>query len=86
MTKVLKVRNHLVPEFWAEGKPASNHTGCFTTDGERLFSYSLLIGDTCEKTGAKVLRDYTARGRHGFQSMTTSQHVGRARTAADIVD
>ena len=81
-----RVRNHLVPSYWAEGKPASNHRGSFTTDGKRLFSYSLLIGDTCEKTGAKILRDYTAGGRHGFQSMTTSCHVGRARVAADIVD
>ena len=81
-----RVRNHLVPQYWAEGKVASNHTGSFTTDGKRLFSYSLLIGDTCEKTGVKILRDYTAGGRHGFQSMTTSCHVGRARVAADIID
>ena len=81
-----RVRNHLVPEYWAEGKAVSNHNGSFTTDGKKLFSYGLLIGDTCEKTGSKVLRDYTARGRHGFQSMTTSQHVGRARVAADIID
>ncbi len=81
-----RVRNHLVPSYWAEGKSVSNHNGSFTTDGKRLFSYNLLIGDTCEKTGAKILRDYTARGRHGFQSMTTSQHVGRARCSADIID
>ena len=81
-----RVRNHLVPSYWAEGKVASNHTGSFSTDGTKLYSYNLLIGDTCEKTGAKVLRDYTAQGRHGFQSMTTSQHVGRARMHATIID
>jgi len=81
-----RVRNHLVPQYWAKGKPASNHRGCFTTDGTKLYSYNLLIGDTCEKTGAKVLRDYTAQGRHGFQSMTTSCHVGRARMHATIID
>jgi len=81
-----RVRNHLVPQYWAKGKAASNHNGCFTTDGTKLYSYNLLIGDTCEKTGAKVLRDYTAQGRHGFQSMTTSQHVGRARMHATIID
>ena len=81
-----RVRNHLVPEYWAEGKAASNHTGCFHTDGKQLFSYNLLIGDTCEKTGSKVLRNYTARGKWGYQSQTTSTHVGRARTSADIID
>ena len=81
-----RVRNHLVPQYWAKGKAASNHTGSFSTDGTKLYSYNLLIGDTCEKTGAKVLRDYTAQGRHGFQSMTTSQHVGRARMHATIID
>ena len=86
MNKVLKVRNHLIPDFWVEGEPASNHTGCFTTDGTKLYSYELLIGDTCTSTGAKVLRDYTAPGRHGFRSMTTSKHVGLSRAAADIID
>ena len=81
-----RVRNHYVPEYWAEGKPASNHNGSFTTNGKQLFSYSLLIGDTCEKTGSKVLREYTAGGKWGFQSMTTSCHVGKARCSADIID
>ncbi len=81
-----KVRNHLVPEYWAEGKAVSNHNGCFYTDGKKLFSYGLLIGDTCEKTGSKVLRDYTARGKWGYQSQTTSTHVGKARCSADIID
>ena len=80
-----RVRNHLVPQYWAEGKEASNHTGCFHTDGTQLFSYGLLIGDTCEKTGSKVLRDYTAGGKWGYQSQTTSCHVGRARMHADII-
>ena len=86
MIKTETVRNHLVPDFWNRGRPAQNHTGCFHTDGDKLYSYSLLIGDTCKETGLKILRDYTAPGRHGFRSMTTSQHVGRARLSADIVD
>ena len=81
-----RVRNNYVPEYWAEGKAVSNHNGSFTTDGKKLFSYGLLIGDTCEKTGSKVLRDYTAGGKWGFQSMTTSCHVGKARCSADIID
>jgi hypothetical protein len=81
-----KVRNHLVPVYWAEGKPASNHGGCFTTDGKTLYSYGLLIGDTCPDSGSKILRDYTANGNWGYRSQTTSVHVGRARTSADLVD
>lgn len=86
MSKVEVVRNAYVPYAWKEGKAARNHNGCFSTDGERLYSYELLIGDTCKKTGEKVLRDYTAHGRHGFRSMTTSQHVGKARIYAGIID
>ena len=81
-----RVRNHHVPEYCAEGKAVSNHNGSFRTDGKQLFSYGLLIGDTCEKTGSKVLREYTAGGKWGFQSMTTSCHVGKARCSADIID
>ena len=81
-----RVRNHHVPEYWAEGKAVSNHNGSFTTDGKKLFSYGLLIGDTCEKTGSKVLRDYTAAGKWGYQSQTTSTHVGKARWCADVID
>ena len=81
-----RVRNHLVPQYWAEGKAVSNHNGSFTTDGKKLYSYGLLIGDTCEKTGSKVLREYTAGGKWGYQSQTTSTHVGKARCSADIID
>ena len=81
---MLRMRNNLIALAWAEGNAACNHGGTFWTDGVRLYSYQLQIGDT---TGdVKVLRDYSANGRHGFKSMTTSQHVGKARTHADIVD
>ena len=86
MTKDRRVRNHLVPEFWAKGKKAANHRHSFSTDGIRLYSYGLMIGDTCPDTGAKVLRDYTAKGKWGFQSQTTSCHVGNARLSADVID
>ena len=80
-----RVSNHNIAPAWAQGRVASSHTGNFWTDGRKLYSYNLCIGDTTEQ-GVKVLRDYSARGRHGFQSMTTSCHVGRARYYADIVD
>lgn len=79
-----RMRNVAVADYWGRGRPAANHGGSFWTDGTKLFSYELQIGDTTD--GIKVLRDYSAKGRHGFKSMTTSQHVGRARIAADIID
>ena len=70
--------NALVAEAWALGKPARNHNGTLTTDGTRIYSYELQIGDTSE-SGKKIVRDYTAKGSYGFRSMTTSQHVGLLR-------
>lgn len=70
--------NALVAEAWALGNPARNHNGTLTTDGTRIYSYNLQIGDTSE-SGKKIVRDYTAKGSYGFRSMTTSQHVGLLR-------
>ena len=71
--------------YWKEGTAAANHGAQYWTDGSKLYSYELCIGDTTD-SGVKVLRDYTARGRHGYKSMTTSKHVGYARPAADLID
>ncbi len=79
-----KVVNHVVAECWHDNKSAKNHRQTFWTTGKKLFSYDLLIGDTTED-GIKVLKDYTARGRHGFKSQTTSCHVGLARSWADLI-
>ena len=76
MTK--PVCNSLVALAWSEGKPAINHRGTFHTDGKRIYSYELQIGDTSE-TNKKIVRDYTAKGSYGFQSQTTSCHVGLLR-------
>ena len=73
-----RVSNKEVALAWVNGKPAVSHTGAFSTDGTRIFSYELQIGDTSE-SGKKFVRDYTARGSYGFQSMTTSKHVGMLR-------
>lgn len=81
-----KVVNRLIPDFWSAGRPACNHGGTFWTDGQKLYSYKLMIGDTCPVTGKKVLRDHTANGKWGYSSQTTSVHVGRARVFADIID
>ena len=81
----MRVSNHILPHEWAQGRAAQSNTGNFWTDGTKLYSYRLCIGDTTEK-GVKVLRDYTSGTKWGFQSQTTSCHVGRARRHADIID
>ena len=72
------VTNSLVAEAWALGKPARNHNNSFYTDGKRIYSYGLQIGDTSAKE-KKIVRDYTKNGSYGFRSMTTSTHVGLLR-------
>jgi len=82
----MRVSNREVPRCWAHGVAANSHTGNFWTDGEKLYSYNLCIGDTSGKLG-KVLRDYTAGSdKYSYYSQTTSCHVGQARQWADIVD
>jgi len=81
-----RVTNYEVVENWSLGLSAENHRGSFHTDGYRLYSYQLLIGDTCPDSGDKIIRDYTANGKWGYQSQTTSCHVGRARLRADMID
>ena len=71
--------------YWAEGTPAANNGAQFWTDGQKLYSYRLCVGDT-SSNGKKILKDYSASGKHGFQSMTTSKHIGYARVHADIID
>ncbi|OUW11052.1 MAG: hypothetical protein CBD26_03950 [Candidatus Pelagibacter sp. TMED166] len=71
--------------YWADGEAAANNGAQFWTDGQKLYSYRLCIGDTASN-GKKVLKDYTSNGKHGFQSMTTSKHIGYARVHADIID
>lgn len=86
MNRIARVNNGTVPQYWVDGLAARSSTGAFSTNGQQLYSYDLLIGDTCDKTGAKILRDYTARGKWGYQSQTTSTHVGKARQYATIID
>jgi hypothetical protein len=79
---VSTVTNENVAHAWYRGEQAKNHTGCFHTNGVRLFSYSLCIGVT--KGGKKILLDYTAKTGH-FRSMTTSgKHISPTRAIADV--
>ena len=80
-----KSTNDEVALFWKLSRPAENHRGSFWTDGLKLYSYDLQIGDTCPVTNTKILKSYTAKGSWGFKSQTTSCHVGLAATKADVV-
>ena len=74
-----------VVKAWHKQQPA--HTQNMRTDGERLYSYDLLIGEW--RDGLPVVFNYTAHedinpfghrvSSLGFRSMTTSKHVGLAR-------
>ena len=77
-TAWLRVSNHEVAKHWAMGISGRSHTGNLYTDGTKIYSYALQIGDT-SPTGVKFVRDYTANGSYGFRSMTTSKHVGMLR-------
>jgi hypothetical protein len=70
---------------WYVGEPFE--AGSVATDGMGLYSYNLCIGVTKED-GAKSVLNYTARTLNGkpsrgYQSQTTSMHVGRAFAILD---
>ena len=71
-----RLDNDAVISAWLRGQRGSSHTGNLSTDGQKLFSYRLVIGDTLG--GEKIALDYTASVGQ-FQSQTTSQHVGLAK-------
>ena len=67
---------------WKCGQQGKSKGKQLRTDGRKLFSYGLCIGDTFG--GEKIAVNYTASAGH-FASMTTSQHVGLAKRTADQV-
>ena len=77
-----RLDNSEVITAWHRGQQGESHTGNLSTDGQRLFSYALVIGDTL--AGEKIALDYTASVGQ-FQSQTTSQHCGLAKRSADDV-
>ncbi len=66
------MRNEMVIMAWINGRAAGNGRGSLTTDGVRLLSYDLVIGDSSNRQ----VYDYTASGE--YYSQTTSKHVGLA--------
>ena len=78
-----KVTNSNVVQCWGYSQEANSHTGNLWTDGNKLYSYRLCIGETLQD-GKKLLHDYTSGGIE-YYSQTTSCHVGRARRYADLI-
>ena len=77
-----QLTNDEVIEAWKRGQQGKSKGKQLQTDGRKLFSYSLCIGDTFG--GDKIAVNYTASVGH-FASQTTSQHVGLAKRSADQV-
>ena len=65
-------RNDTVIEEWARGRAAES--GTLSTDGVKLYSYNLLIG---EGSGGTIFNHTSGGG--SYHSQTTSCHVGLAR-------
>lgn len=70
------MRNEQVVYAWLYGNVAAS--GNMTTDGVKLYSYNLLVGDRSD--GQVRIWDYTASGK--FVSQTTSCHIGLALRCA----
>ena len=75
--------NQTVIDAWKEGESWRNGSGSLYTDGDLLWSYSLVIGYTgsgYEKL--KIVIDYTAPDN---VTQTTSMHVSLAKSVADEI-
>ena len=79
----IRTNNQYVPLYWATSRAAHSNNKQYSTDGGNLYSYRKLIGITLNN-GDKVLLEYTSPAGFGI-SQTTSCHVGKARSYADVV-
>ena len=77
------MRNNQVIQVFSEGEKASSWTGNLRTDGTNLWSYNKKIAHRT-RAGVVVVGDFTAPGG-GFESVTTSGHVNRAKGVAHHV-
>ena len=77
------MRNNQVIQAFRRGDKARSWTENLRTDGTTLWSYNLKIAPRTSG-GVVVVGDYTAPGG-GFESVTTSGHVNRAKGVAHHV-
>tara|TARA_R100000152_G_C6690368_1_gene122131 strand:- start:24 stop:419 length:396 start_codon:yes stop_codon:yes gene_type:complete len=77
-----QLTNDEVIQNWLNGVQGKSSTKNLSTDGQRLYSYRLCIGDTYGND--KIAVNYTASVGE-FRSQTTSQHVGLAKRQADQI-
>lgn len=64
------MRNRQVIERWLHGRRGRSGNGILRTDGHKLFSYKVLIGEEVE--GKRVVYDF--RGPHKI-GLTVTRHV-----------
>jgi len=79
----IRTNNSNVPRHWSRSEAAHSNNKQYSTDGNNLYSYRKLIGITLNN-GDKVLLEYTSPAGY-MVSVTTSNHVGKARRYADVV-
>lgn len=70
------MNNRQVVRRWLNGEPGRSGNGNLHTDGKKLYSYKLIIGET--DGVEKIVHHYHRGGDCGFISQTTSCHVGLA--------
>ena len=71
--------NQDIATSWIASTPARKKN--YWTDGQKLYSYNLLIGVT--ENSQKIVFNYTSSGI--FKSNTTSRHVGLVKTDPDVL-
>ena len=71
------MKNADVINAWNLGQTAQSHTGSLRTDGDKIWSYSLVVGRS-DGDGNKVIFDFTSGGGC-FASQTTSVHVNKIK-------
>lgn len=64
------MRNVQVVEAWLQGKRGRSGNGVLRTDGQKLFSYKVVIGNSEEEQ--KVVYDYRGPNKIG---LATTRHV-----------
>ena len=75
--------NKDVASAWGLSRRASASN--MSTDGQKLWSYDLMIGYTDLETGGKVLIDYTTKGGRFVSMTTSSKHISPSRIYADFI-